>query len=42
MDECHVARPGGEPLAADLEYFSGATQIGMTATPKETETTSLT
>ncbi len=38
IDECHrgSARENSE-WRAILDYFKGATQIGLTATPKETE-----
>jgi len=37
VDECHRGSARAESLWRKiLEYFSGATQIGMTATPKET------
>jgi type I restriction enzyme R subunit len=37
IDECHRGSARAESLWRKiLEYFSGATQIGMTATPKET------
>ncbi|MCP4446087.1 MAG: DEAD/DEAH box helicase family protein [Myxococcales bacterium] len=38
VDECHRGSAKEESAWRDiLEYFSGATQIGMTATPKETK-----
>ena len=38
VDECHRgSAKGGQQLAWVLEYFTSATQIGMTATPKESE-----
>ena len=41
VDECHRGSAKEESRwRAILEYFSGATQIGMTATPKETATIS--
>ena len=38
IDECHRGSAAEDSAWREiLEYFSGATQIGMTATPKETE-----
>ena len=38
IDECHRGSVRADSAWKEiLEYFSGATQIGMTATPKETE-----
>ena len=38
VDECHRGSAADDSAWRDiLEYFSSATQIGMTATPKETE-----
>jgi len=38
VDECHRGSAAEDSAWREiLEYFSGATQIGMTATPKETE-----
>ncbi len=38
IDECHRGSADNDSLWREiLEYFSSATQIGMTATPKETE-----
>ena len=38
IDECHRGSAAEESAWREiLEYFSGATQIGMTATPKETK-----
>ncbi|HRI71098.1 MAG TPA: DEAD/DEAH box helicase family protein [Polyangium sp.] len=38
VDECHRGSAAEESAwRSILEYFSGATQIGLTATPKETE-----
>jgi type I restriction enzyme R subunit len=38
IDECHRGSAAGDSAWREiLEYFSGATQIGMTATPKETK-----
>lgn len=38
VDECHRGSAKNDSLWGEvLEYFSGATQIGMTATPKETK-----
>jgi len=38
VDECHRGSAADDSAWRDiLTYFSGATQIGMTATPKETE-----
>ncbi len=38
VDECHRGSARDDSAWREiLEYFSGATQIGMTATPKETE-----
>ena len=38
IDECHrAAPPRTRPGARSFEYFSSATQIGLTATPKETK-----
>src|SRR5215467_13885646 len=37
IDECHRGSAAEDSAWREiLEYFSGATQIGMTATPKET------
>lgn len=41
IDECHRGSAADDSAWREiLEYFSGATQIGLTATPKETEYTS--
>lgn len=41
IDECHRGSAADDAAWRQvLEYFSSATQIGMTATPKETETVS--
>jgi len=41
VDECHRGSANEDSKWREvLEYFSGATHIGMTATPKETKTTS--
>ncbi len=41
IDECHRGSAADDSAWREiLEYFSSATQIGMTATPKETETVS--
>jgi type I restriction enzyme R subunit len=41
IDECHRGSAAEDSAWREiLEYFSGATQIGLTATPKETEYTS--
>lgn len=41
VDECHRGSANEDSKWRDiLEYFSGATHIGLTATPKETKTTS--
>ncbi len=41
VDECHRGSAAADSAWREiLEYFSGATQIGMTATPKETKTVS--
>lgn len=41
IDECHRGSAAADSAWREiLEYFSGATQIGLTATPKETETVS--
>ena len=38
IDECHRGSAADDAAWREiLEYFSGATQIGLTATPKETE-----
>ena len=38
VDECHRGSAAEDSVWREiLDYFSGATQIGMTATPKETE-----
>ena len=37
VDECQEVLQGRKPLAQNLDYFQSATQIGMTATPKETK-----
>lgn len=38
IDECHRGSASADSAWREiLEYFSGATQIGLTATPKETE-----
>lgn len=38
IDECHRGSASEESAWREiLEYFSGATQVGLTATPKETE-----
>jgi type I restriction enzyme, R subunit len=38
VDECHRGRAADDAAWREiLEYFSGATQIGLTATPKETK-----
>tara|TARA_R110001583_G_scaffold185897_1_gene346249 strand:+ start:10959 stop:12557 length:1599 start_codon:yes stop_codon:yes gene_type:complete len=41
IDECHRGSAAEDSAWREiLEYFDGATQIGLTATPKETETVS--
>ena len=41
VDECHRGSAAADSAWRDiLEYFSSATQIGLTATPKETDTVS--
>lgn len=43
VDECHRGSAADDSAWRDiLEYFSGATQIGLTATPKETKDVSST
>ncbi|PJG59891.1 EcoAI/FtnUII family type I restriction enzme subunit R [Aeromonas cavernicola] len=43
VDECHRGSAADDSAWREiLEYFSSATQIGLTATPKETETVSST
>lgn len=38
IDECHLGSAAEDSAWREiLEYFSGATQIGLTATPKETK-----
>jgi type I restriction enzyme R subunit len=38
IDECHrVSAAEDSAWREILEYFSGATQVGLTATPKETK-----
>jgi type I restriction enzyme R subunit len=41
IDECHRGSAGEDSAWREiLEYFSSATQVGLTATPKETDTVS--
>ncbi|MDH8495228.1 DEAD/DEAH box helicase family protein, partial [Klebsiella pneumoniae] len=43
IDECHRGSASEDSAWREiLEYFSSATQIGLTATPKETEEVSST